>query len=437
MDPDKIRITSLPPKGIPPLPKPSGDKIRISLDDVHSAAVDAQIKHQDAVSRAAEHVRRQIPLPISSSQGGNLFYKGFVYMTLFGLAGGIVAWLLGELVFATIPSDLENFNHFIRRENDILAKMNRGILMRDVANQALRQLDFEYRGNPYVAIATNLTLDNFTKQRLVREQADREWWHDFFRQGVWLSFLGSLIGLSLAVAESAVNRNVHGVIVNGSIGALLGLIGGILVSTFINSLYNAIRGNSVGPPNMGLQIAARTIGWGILGLFIAIAPGIVLRNYKRMAIGIGGGLLGGLAGGLLFDPIGMLTDNVYLSRFVAVAAIGMFAGLGTGILEDVAKSGWLLVSAGLIAGKQFVLYRNPTTIGSSPQCEVYLFKDADVMPQHALVHVVGSRFELEDLHSATGTFVNGQPIDRVKLRHGDQIQIGETAFTFQERARTS
>ena len=30
---------------------------------------------------------------------------------------------------------------------------------------------------------------------------------------------------------------------------------------------------------------------------------------------------------------------------------------------------------GLIAGKQFVLYRDPTYIGSAPNCHVYLFKD--------------------------------------------------------------
>jgi pSer/pThr/pTyr-binding forkhead associated (FHA) protein len=116
--------------------------------------------------------------------------------------------------------------------------------------------------------------------------------------------------------------------------------------------------------------------------------------------------------------------------------IGAFVGLGTGLIENIAKTGWLRVVAGLIAGKQFVLYRNPTYIGSSPQCEVYLFKDAQVRPRHAALHLVPGGFEIEDLNSGSGTFVNGAPITRVRLRNGDQVQIGSTCFVFQEKART-
>ena len=41
------------------------------------------------------------------------------------------------------------------------------------------------------------------------------------------------------------------------------------------------------------------------------------------------------------------------------------------LIENVIKSGWFKVEEGVIAGKQFVLYRNPTYIGSSPlwSCE--------------------------------------------------------------------
>jgi hypothetical protein len=138
----------------------------------------------------------------------------------------------------------------------------------------------------------------------------------------------------------------------------------------------------------------------------------------------------------VFDPVASLTDNGVVSRLVAIAAIGLITGLGTGLIEMAAKSGWLRVLAGLIAGKQFVVYKNPTYIGSSPQCEVYLFKDVQIGPRHAAIHAVPGGYEIQDLGFPAGTFVNGRPVARTRLRNNDQIQIGGTTFQFQEKTRT-
>ena len=74
---------------------------------------------------------------------------------------------------------------------------------------------------------------------------------------------------------------------------------------------------------------------------------------------------------------------ICISRLIALLAIGVVAGLATGLLENVVKAGWLKVTSGVIAGKQFILYRNPTYIGSSPDCQIYLFKDTQVGKRHA------------------------------------------------------
>ena len=100
---------------------------------------------------------------------------------------------------------------------------------------------------------------------------------------------------------------------------------------------------------------------------------------------------------------------------------------------NAAKSGWLKVTAGLIAGKQFVLYRNPTFIGSSPDNQIYLFKDGQVGRRHAAIHIIRGGFEIEDLPLGVATLINGRPITRTKLRSGDQVQIGNTRFLFQEK----
>src|SRR5690606_33758077 len=130
------------------------------------------------------------------------------------------------------------------------------------------------------------------------------------------------------------------------------------------------------------EVLVSAITWGIMGLFIATAPGILLRNGKRLLIGMAGGLVGGLIGGALYEPIKRAMGDAdlamwgeHVSRLVAIVSIGLIAGFGTGLLENVAKTGWMKVKEGLIAGKQFVLYRDPTYIGSAPNCHVYLFKD--------------------------------------------------------------
>ena len=251
---------------------------------------------------------------------------------------------------------------------------------------------------------------------------------------------GMMIAACLGMAESVVERNMAGAIIQGSVGAAVGLVGGIVVSFFDERIYTAVAGAGNSTETWRL-ILARAAQWGVLGLFLSLGPGVLLRNWKKLLIGLVAGLIGGIVGGVLFEPTKTFAERFVdngeiLSRLVGLLAIGIVAGVGTGLIENAIKSGWFKVTDGLIAGKQFVLYRNPTYIGSSPQCHIYLFKDAKVGRRHAAVHVMPQGFELEDLPLGSKTLVNGKPIQRTKLRNGDRIQVGSTAFTFQEKAKS-
>ena len=127
--------------------------------------------------------------------------------------------------------------------------------------------------------------------------------------------------------------------------------------------------------------------------------GLVLANFKRLQVGLIGGLIGGVVGGLLYDPVKQMWGE-NLSRLIGIVAIGLVAGVASGVIENVVKTGWVKVVAGMIAGKQFVLYRNPTYIGSSPQSHIYLFKDPKVGRRHAAIHIIPGGYEIEDLPSA-------------------------------------
>ncbi len=147
-------------------------------------------------------------------------------------------------------------------------------------------------------------------------------------------------------------------------------------------------------------------------------------------------MLGGLIGGAAFDPLMHYTLRPELSKLIALCAIGLVAGLATGLIENAAKSGWVRVISGLIAGKQFILYRNPTFIGSGPDCRFTCSRTtrwAADMPQSTLCKA-DSNWKIS--RSALRRIVNGKPTKRARLRHGDRISIGATTFLFQEKKPT-
>lgn len=70
------------------------------------------------------------------------------------------------------------------------------------------------------------------------------------------------------------------------------------------------------------------------------------------------------------------------------------------------------------------------TIGRSRECDIFL-EDLAVSRLHATIHQLpDGGFEIEDHHSASGTFVNGMRITRYRLLEGDVVQIGSNRLTF-------
>ena len=183
---------------------------------------------------------------------------------------------------------------------------------------------------------------------------------------------------------------------------------------------------------------SNSVKWGTLGLFLGLAPGVVLKSLRKMSAGATGGLVGGLVGGALIEAVNRFGGGRQdIAKLVAISTIGLVAGLGTGLIENAVKTGWLKVTAGLIAGKQFILYRDPTFIGSALSCHIYLFRDPSVGKRHAAVHIVPGGFEIENLPLGSATLVNNEQVDgRRKLRNGDRIQIGTTSMVFQEKTKT-
>src|SRR5215469_18387783 len=72
---------------------------------------------------------------------------------------------------------------------------------------------------------------------------------------------------------------------------------------------------------------------------------------------------------------------------------------------------------------------NPFSIGRDAANQLQL-TDPAISDRHCLLHQKEDRCELIDLESHSGTFVNGIPIHRRFLEHGDTIRIGDSELTF-------
>jgi hypothetical protein len=185
------------------------------------------------------------------------------------------------------------------------------------------------------------------------------------------------------------------------------------------------------------RVLLRSVSWGIVGLLLGLAQGLAMGSGKKIRNGLIGGFAGGLAGGLLFDVIGMAVHADWLSRLVALCVIGGLMGLMIGLVENLLKDAWLLVTSGPLSGKQFVLYKNPTIFGSSPKADLYLFKDPDIAPCHAAIHITPQGHVLADAGAPAGVSVNGMRITQHKLRPGDNVQMGRYIFAYAEKTRQS
>ena len=100
-------------------------------------------------------------------------------------------------------------------------------------------------------------------------------------------------------------------------------------------------------------------------------------------------------------------------------------------LADLGISGPALIvrSGGGRAGETFPLGPEETTVGRSPECDIFL-DDVTVSRRHARVSRRAEALEIEDLGSLNGTFLNRRRIETSRLSDGDEIQIGKYKLTF-------
>jgi len=409
------------------------DKIQISWTDLKTSKVEKHVRQQQAMLRNRRYSQMTSDdLPVAHAPSP-IWYNPIFLLTAFGLLGGLLAWSGGALMHLA-PDRQQQAAQALASIDDIRKLVRTspngyGITPQQ-ADDAIYNVVLNAGDNPYlkVEMETSFTLQEKQARLDALEQADH--WKNLIAHILGFGMAGVFISICLSVAEPVIDRNVHAAVINGSVGAALGLAGGLAASLVVDRVYRAFGGAEHG---LLRQYLAQSVSWAVLGTFLASAPGLVVKNRKRFLIGLAGGAVGGAVGGILLDPLSRATSSAEFGRLAAMCCIGAVAGAATGILEHAARTGWLKVTAGVIAGKQFILYRDPTYIGSAPDCQIYLFRDPKVGRRHAAIHLLQGRIEIEDLPLGGQTVINGKPIVRQRLCHGDRIAIGSTTFLFQEK----
>ena len=100
-----------------------------------------------------------------------------------------------------------------------------------------------------------------------------------------------------------------------------------------------------------------------------------------------------------------------------------------------AGSALLVVKRGPNAGSRFLLDQEVTTAGRHPDSDIFL-DDVTVSRRHAEFARTGDTFEVSDVGSLNGTYVNREPVDVASLAGGDEVQIGKFRLVYLTGPRT-
>jgi transcriptional regulator with GAF, ATPase, and Fis domain len=89
----------------------------------------------------------------------------------------------------------------------------------------------------------------------------------------------------------------------------------------------------------------------------------------------------------------------------------------------------LVARDGPLKGSVFALDDTEFSLGRNPSNRLSI-SDPSLSRQHCIIAARGKQFEIRDLDSRNGTFVNGVPVHQRALADGDEIQIGNSLFLF-------
>lgn len=97
--------------------------------------------------------------------------------------------------------------------------------------------------------------------------------------------------------------------------------------------------------------------------------------------------------------------------------------------EEVHEHAVLIVKRGPNAGTRFSLEAPLVTVGRHPESDIFL-DDITVSRRHVELKWNGTSYEVGDVGSLNGTYVNRERVDSVALENGDEVQVGKFKLVY-------
>lgn len=91
--------------------------------------------------------------------------------------------------------------------------------------------------------------------------------------------------------------------------------------------------------------------------------------------------------------------------------------------------GWIVALNGDHKGEDFRLKAGKNVIGAAADCDIVL-TDKKVSRKHCTIRYEGGEFQIADLDSSNGTFVNEERTQKHDLIDNDVIKLGDIQFKF-------
>ena len=272
-------------------------------------------------------------------------------------------------------------------------------------------------------------------------------WNVHLANGISGLGVGLFIGGSIGAVEGlfvkrSVSRTLLGVLggafagaISGALGLLLGGLAFVILGELLGEASLPLGGVDL---NLGLLLA-RMLGWMALGLFLGLGQGILSLRLKRASFSLLGGTIAGLVGGAFYEVLTQLfirqSGQVQLLlSALALALIGAALGGIIAATVELAKDARIIVLSGRRANTEVTVI-GKATLGSSDACDVYI-PDEGVEKQHAMVEKRGGGFVLVNQSRSQPILVGGiqvAPGASQPVNDGIIITVGAAQLKFRAR----
>ena len=245
--------------------------------------------------------------------------------------------------------------------------------------------------------------------------------------------IGALFGAILGTGEGLALSIPRKSGVGAAIGILLGFLGGIVAIVAAQSVLLYLSGGgsaSIHDITTTYLPAARILGWTLMGAVIGSIEGARSRSFRRTVFGIIGGAAGGLLGGAVYELSGSGRVSPSLQRLFGFLGLGILMGAGLSFADSSGRYGIIKVMNGKFKGKEFILSKRNSLLGSAFRCDIILPGDKLIAPLHARIRRRDKSLYLEKEAVSHPVWVNDERRDSVRLKYNDVVRCGHTVLRY-------